>query len=106
MLHSDEMSEIPAAVPPYAQIRLLLMPGEVFDRAQAGTVFANHRGGLGTDLLICYRFKKFAHPKTTRVTSGLLCRQRMVRSNHFVAVCDIGFLAQEQRAVVGHPIQE
>src|SRR5258708_4261477 len=83
-----------AAIAPDAQVRLLLVTGEVLDRAEPGTVFADHRGRLGRHLLIRHGLEEFPDPQTTSIPRGPLRRQRVIGADHLVAISDIGFLAK------------
>src|SRR3979411_1935592 len=52
------------------------------------------------------RLQEFADPQATGISARLLRRQRMVRSDHLVAICDVGTGTEEQGAVGVHVLQE
>src|SRR3974390_1981990 len=89
-----------------AQIGLLFVAPEAFDRAEAAAIFADHRARFGgLDLLIGAGLQKFADPKAASVARGTFCRQCMVGPDYLVAVGDIGLGAEKEGAVIREPIE-
>src|ERR1019366_10765272 len=88
-------SDILNAVPAHAQIRLLLMAGEVLESAEARTVFADQcRGLIGEHALIGAGLDKLADPQSAGVARGFHGGQRVVGADHFIPVRNVGAVAQ------------
>ena len=84
-----------------AQVGLLLVSPEAFDRAEAAAVFADQRAGLGgPDLLVGAGLQELADPEAAGVTRRAPGRQRVVGADHFVAVGNVGLGAEKEGAVV------
>src|SRR6516225_9296051 len=91
----------------HANIGLLLVAREVLERAQPGAHFADlDRSFVGEDALVAVRLDELADPQPARVAPRAHGRQRMVRADYLVAIGDVGAMAEEERAVVRHALQE
>ena len=66
----------------------------------------NARGLRGQYPLVGAGLQELSDPQATCVARSLAGRQRMVGADHFVTVGDIGVRAEEQRAVIGHALEE
>src|SRR5215204_4752803 len=89
------------AVAADAQVGLLLVAPEALDGAETAAVFADQRARLGgLHFLVGAGLEELADPQAAGVTGGTLGRQRVVGADHLVAVGDVGFRADEQRAVI------
>ena len=72
-----------------------------FDAALAGGDAGDFDGGFAGHALIGDGFEEFADPDTAGVAGRAARRQNVICADGFVAVGDGGFLADEERAVVG-----
>jgi hypothetical protein len=66
----------------------------------------DHHARLGRALLVGHGLEELADPEAASVAGSAPSRQGVVGADHLVAVGDVGLLAEEQRAVVGEPLQE
>src|SRR6185295_19169199 len=99
-------ADVLPAVAAQAQIGLLLVAPEALDGAQARAVLAHFHARLGRDLLVGAGLQELADPEAAGVARGAQGRERVVGADDLVAVGDVGFRPEEERAVVPHPVQK
>src|SRR5437870_7310005 len=95
-----------AAVASHPEVGLFLVAPEALNRAEPAAIFADHRARLrGLDLLIGAGLQELADPQPAGVARRAPGRQRMVGADYLVAKGDVGFRAEEQRAVILEPVE-
>src|SRR4051812_16833090 len=82
------------------------MPLEVLDPALSRADLSDRRARLLVALLVGDGLEKLADPETARVPRRAGGRKDVIRADRLVAVRDGRSLAEEQRAVVAHPVEE
>src|SRR5919202_3027347 len=91
----------------HAQIALCLVGHKAFKLAEPRAVLPDQCAGLGrSHLLIGHRLEEFADPQAACVARRATGRQRMVGADHFVAIGDVCFFAEEERTIIHHVLEK
>src|SRR6202030_291581 len=101
------VGDVPATIAADPDVGLFGVADKTFQHAQARAIGADLGGRFVRDhLLVGMRLQEFADPQAPGISACLPRRQRMVRSDHLVAIRDIGTGTEEQGAVGVHVLQE
>ena len=83
------------------------MARKALKRAQSRAIFTDHRRSfIGQDTLIGAGLEELADPQSAGIARRFFGGERMVGANNLVTIADIGTVAEKQRAVVGHVLEE
>src|SRR5258708_33578586 len=107
LLRGGRVRDVPATITANTDIRLFRVPDEALEHAQPRAILPDHRRRrIGQHPLIRAGLKKLPHPEAARVARRFESRQSMIRADDLVAKGHISAGPKEQRAVVGHIVQE
>src|SRR5205823_12089754 len=90
-------ADMTSGIPAHADIGLFLMSPESLDGAQPRAILADENARLFRAFLIGNRLQELADPEPACIPGSALRGQRVICTDDFVAVRDVGLRAQEQR---------